>query len=183
MSRQPYTPVVATWLAFAAFAAAQPPTAIDATLEKTMKAAVAKVAPCVVQIQTAGGLDVIAPPPTTPGRPMPMNPIAALGIGAGLRTGEGPTSGVIVSPDGYVISSAFNFANKPTEVFVSVPGKRDRYVAKVIATDHSRMLTLLKIDATGLSVPQMTPKKEFKVGQYALALGRTWASADNPPSV
>lgn len=183
MSRPLCIPVLATCLTFAGLSAAQPPGGLDAALEKTTKAAVAKVAPSVVQIQTAGGLDVIAPPPTPGNQRMPMNPIAALGIGTGLRTGEGPTTGVIVSPDGYVISSAFNFANKPTEVFVSVPGKRDRYVAKVVATDHARMLTLLKIDATGLPVPQATPKKEIKVGQYALAVGRTWASADSPPSV
>src|SRR5205807_1656849 len=93
--------VLASWLACAALAAAQPPAdgGLDAALEKTLKAAVAKVAPSVVQIQTAGGLDVIAPPPT-PGQPQPMNPMAALGIGTGLRAGEGPTTGLVVSPDG-----------------------------------------------------------------------------------
>jgi S1-C subfamily serine protease/predicted esterase len=182
MSRFIRIPALLTWLAFGTFAAAQPAgdAGLDSALETALKAAVHKVAPCVVQIQTAGGLDVISTGPA-PGRG-PMNPMAALGIGSGIRAGEGPTTGVIVSPDGYVLSSAYNFANKPTEIFVAVPGKRDRFVAKVIASDHSRMLTLLKIDASGLPVPQAAPKKEFKVGQWALALGRTWSSPDSPPS-
>ena len=39
------------------------------------------------------------------------------------------------------------------------------------------------MDATGLSVPSATPKKEIRIGQWALALGRTWASLDSLPSV
>ena len=90
----------------------------------------ARVAPCVVQIETQGGVDVVH----------------AAGGGM-IRRGMGPTSGLIVSADGYIISSAFNFANKPTTIDVSVPGQKDRYPAKVVATDQTRMLTLLKIDA------------------------------------
>ena len=66
--------------------------------------------------------------------------------GAMIRHGLGPTSGLIVGADGYIISSAFNFANKPTTIDVSVPGQKQRYPAKVIATDQTRMLTLLKIE-------------------------------------
>ena len=35
-----------------------------------------------------------------------------------MRKGVGPTSGLIISADGYVISSAFNFANKPSAIIV-----------------------------------------------------------------
>ena len=39
--------------------------------------------------------------------------------------GTGPTTGLIVSEDGYVLSSAFNFINQPTSILVSLPsGKR-----------------------------------------------------------
>jgi serine protease Do len=140
---------------------------LEALQEKAMKAAVAKVAPCVVQIETSGGSDVVGS-----------------GLGSPqIRKGTGPTTGLIVAADGYVISSAFNFANKPSAIFVAVPGHKDRFVAKVVATDHSRMVTLLKIEASGLPVPTATPKKEIHVGQWSLALGRTWAGLDTPPSV
>jgi S1-C subfamily serine protease len=35
------------------------------------------------------------------------------------------------------------------------------------------MLTLLKLEATGLPVPPLAPKKEVEVGQWSVALGRT----------
>src|SRR5262249_54514422 len=135
--------------------------------EKALKAAVARVAPCVVQIETTGGTDLIGSGPR----------------GAQVRKGVGPTSGVSVAPDGYIISSAFNFANKPSGIFVSVPGKPERHVAKVVATDHTRMLTLLKIDADDLPVPVPAPKKDMRVGQWAVAVGRTITSLDHAPSV
>ena len=95
----------------------------------------------------------------------------------------GPTTGLVVAADGYVITSAFNFANKPSAVFVSVPGHKERYVAKVVATDTTRMLTLLKIPPGKLPVPTAAPKGEIRVGQTAVALGRTWTGVDQPPSV
>jgi S1-C subfamily serine protease/predicted esterase len=132
-----------------------------------MKVAVEKVAPCVVQIETTGGTDIIDTGPR--GQP--------------IRKGVGPTTGLIVSPDGYIISSAFNFANKPSLILVAIPNRKERLPAKVISTDHARFLTLLKVEATGLPVPTATPRKEFKVGQWSLALGRTWSAVEHPPSV
>lgn len=140
--------------------------------EKAQKAAIAKVAPSVVQIETTGGTELIQAGPK----------------GQQIRKGVGPTTGVIVATDGYVISSAFNFANKPSAIFVTVPGHQERYVAKVVATDTSRMLTLLKIEASNLVVPAAVPKKEMQIGQWALALGRTLEQPhdrklEGPPSV
>src|SRR6266478_3909836 len=147
------------------FVSAQPPGELDAAQEKAIKDAVLRVAPCVVQIETSGGADVIVTGPRGSQQ---------------VRKGSGPTTGVVVGADGFIISSAFNFANKPTDIFVTVPGKK-RYVAKVVATDTTRMLTLLqllKIDPTDLPlpIPQATPKGEIKVGQTAIALGRTLES-------
>lgn len=129
--------------------------AANEATEKAMKAAAAGAAPWTVKIETAGGREVVGGGP-----------------GQGVRKGVGPTTGVIVDPDGYVVSSSFNFANKPTDIFVTVPG-RPRTVAKVVANDTSRLLTLLKVDLTGLPVPTAVPKREIQVGQWALALGRT----------
>src|SRR5438034_6172832 len=139
------------WLAIGlAPLAAQPATEdTEDLLQKAMKAAVARVAPSVVQIETSGGSDI-------------------LGSGPGMfRKGAGPTTGLVVAADGYVISSAFNFANKPTGVFATIPGRKERFVAKIVATDHTRMLTLLKIDAAGLPVPEVAPKGELRIGQWA----------------
>ncbi|MBV9122629.1 MAG: PDZ domain-containing protein [Planctomycetes bacterium] len=139
---------------------------LDALEELAMKAAVQKVAPSVVQIETTGGTDILETGPE--------------GV---VRKGMGPTTGLVVEADGYIISSAFNFANKPTAIFVQVPGHKDHYVAKVVATDQTRMLTLLRIEANGLPLPVAAPKKDFRVGQWSLALGRTWSTPEGPPSV
>ena len=137
--------------------------------EKAMKAAAAKVAPSTVRIETAGGQDMVVWTDRASGAP--------------IRKVAGPTTGVVVDPDGLIITSSFNFINKPTDIFVNVPGK-GRAVAKVIATDQSRMLTLLKTDMKGLTVPQAFPKKEIEVGLWSLALGRTLnPNVEQSPSI
>jgi serine protease Do len=161
---------VAALAAVLSVSAAGPDADFDELQEKAIKAAVRQVAPCVVQIETSGGTDVVAAGPR--------------GL---LRRGTGPTSGLAVGEDGYIISSAFNFANKPSQIRVSVPGLKERRVAKVVATDQTRMLTLLKIDLNPgekLPLPVAAPAKDFKVGQTAIAVGRTLAaSAAELPSV
>lgn len=132
----------------------------DEAYEKAVKAAAARVAPTVAVIQTAGGLDAVAAGKDAKGKT------------TFIGRGTGPTTGVVVGADGYVVTSSFNFANKPTDIFVTVPGKA-REVAEVVATDQSRMLTLLKVKKwDGLPVPAAYPKADVKVGQTAIALGR-----------
>lgn len=141
-------------------------TDIDSANEQAIQSAVAKVAPSVVLIETTGGSERV-------------------GTGdRGVRKGIGPTTGVVVAADGYIITSAFNFANKPTSITVGVPGRKDRFIAKVVANDFSRMLTLLKIDTTGLPVPNAIPENEIRIGQWAVAVGRTLdPNPDHEPSV
>jgi S1-C subfamily serine protease len=134
--------------------------------EQAVKASARKVGPSIVQIQTTGGTDLVGSGPKGPQ----------------VRKGIGPTTGVILTTDGYIASSAFNFANKPSSIDVAVPGHKTRYIAKVIATDTTRMITLLKIDATGLPVPVPAPKSQIKIGQAALALGRTLEPDVNKPT-
>jgi serine protease Do len=163
------------WAAVVAFF--QPITAVRAAdvneaTEKAMKAASAVVAPTIVKIETAGGAEVVGGKKGGGGPPQP-----------GLRKGTGPTTGLIVAPDGFIITSAFNFANKPTDIFVTIPG-RTRLVAKVIANDQTRMLTLLKVDAQNLPVPTPIMKKEIEIGLWAMALGRTQdPDTDHAPSM
>lgn len=156
---------VAVWFALCRQAAAQD---LNEQLEKSIKDAARKVAPSVVQVITSGGTDMVV---TTPKGPV-------------FRKALGPTTGVIVSADGYVVSSTFNFINNPTTILVAVPGHKEPYVAKRIAADKSRFLTLLKIEAKGLPVAASVPAKELHVGQWSIALGRTLdTKRDGPPSI
>jgi len=146
---------------------------VNEATEKAMKAASAKVAPSVVKIETAGGTEVV--PAEKKGGPPAKG---------GIRKGTGPTTGLIVGADGFIITSAFNFANKPTDIFVTIPGRPQRLVAKIVANDQTRMLTLLKVDAKDLPVPAAYPKGQIDIGQWSLALGRTSdPDAEHPPSM
>ena len=149
-----YLALAAILLSLAPLARAQD---LNDVLEKATKDAVKKVGPCVVQIVTQGGADIVV---TTP-------------KGPSFRKALGPTTGVIVSEDGYVVSSLFNFVNDPTTILVSIPGREEPLVAKRVANDRSRMLSLLKIDAKGLPTPTASPKKDVQEGQFAIAIGRT----------
>lgn len=127
---------------------------LDALEEKAFKLAVAMVAPSVVRIQTIGGLDKVG----------------------NVLTGTGPTTGVIVSKDGYIISSSFNFISKPSSIMVWLSSGQ-KHGARVVATDKVRMLTLLKIDAKDLTPPMAAAQKSVKVGHWSLAVGRTFKGA------
>ncbi len=97
---------------------------IDAAEEQAFRRAAASVGKSVVRIQTVGGVDRVG----------------------GMLTGTAATTGVVVSEDGYLVSSAFNFISKPSTILVQVEGDHP-FAARIVATDHLRMLTLLKIDA------------------------------------
>ncbi len=129
-----------------------PGVSLEAREEAALKAAADSVAPSVVQIRTIGGFDVVE----------------------GTALADGPTTGVIVSPDGYIISSAFNFAQQPASILVTFASGKQA-PAELVATDHSRMLVLLKANGVAdLPVPTMAPVAEVRPGQWAVAVGRTF---------
>ncbi len=125
--------------------------------EDAIKAAVARVAPSVVRIETVGGLERVG----------------------NVLLGSGSTTGLIISADGYIVSSAFNFAQKPDSILVTLAGGA-RTAAKLVATDHDRKLVLLKVEPPSpLTVPEAAPADQIQVGQWAIALGRTF-DGDRP---
>ena len=124
--------------------------------EQALRAVVERVGPSVVRIETVGGLERVGK----------------------VLVGTGPTTGLVVSEDGYVISSAFNFVQQPSSILITLPSGK-RAAAKIVARDQSRMLVLLKVDADEkLAVPQAVPRSEMRVGQSAVALGRTFEQAE-----
>lgn len=131
--------------------------ALESKEEQAIKQAAALVAPSLVRIETVGGLDRVGQ----------------------VLTATGPTTGIIVASDGYIISSTFNFAARPASILVTLPDGR-RLAATQVATDKVKMLTLLKVDADNLPIPQAAPANSFRVGQWAVALGKT---LDELPSV
>ena len=89
----------------------------------------------------------------------------------GFKKAEGPTTGVILSKDGYIITSAWNFEAKPNVVSVTLSNGRT-YAAQMLGVDRAASLAMLKIDADDLPVPEFRDPQKVKVGAWALALGR-----------
>lgn len=135
-------------------------TYLDDLREQAVRKALVTVGPSVVRIETAGGLERVDR----------------------VLRGTGPTTGVVVDANGWIISSAYNLANRPAGVLVTLPNGA-RFAARVVGTDHNRMVSLLKIEHTGLVVPNVLPVREMRTGQTALALGRTWSLEEPSVSV
>jgi len=86
----------------------------------------------------------------------------------------GPSTGSIVSSDGWIITSSFPFRNQPASINV-ILANGERKPAKLIARDYSRELALLKIEVdTPLTPLLASDRKAWQVGQWALALGKTF---------
>ncbi|MFK7822321.1 MAG: PDZ domain-containing protein [Planctomycetaceae bacterium] len=123
---------------------------LDLLEQRAFQKAVARVDPSLVQIETIGGLNRVA----------------------GTIEGSASTTGMVVSEDGEILTSAFVFAAKPTSILVRLADGR-RLAATKVATDHVLQLTLLKVDASGLKPPVPVPPMDIEVGQWSLAVGRT----------
>ena len=92
-------------------------------------------------------------------------------IGGIRKQGEGNTTGVVISPDGHILTSTFNFIREASVVIVKTH-RGDERVAKILGRDDTRKICLLKIDdVAGLVVPEMQPVQDVKVGQWAISLG------------
>lgn len=78
-------------------------------------------------------------------------------------------SGVIISDDGYIVTNN-HVVNNADELMVTLSNKKT-YKAKVIGTDPSYDLAVIKIDATGLPFLLYGNSDELKIGQWVLAIG------------
>jgi serine protease Do len=78
-------------------------------------------------------------------------------------------SGVIVSQDGYIVTNN-HVVQEATDVNITLNDKRE-YKAKIIATDPSTDLALIKIDEQGLPFMTYGNSDEVKIGEWVLAVG------------
>ncbi|PCJ58289.1 MAG: hypothetical protein COA79_13610 [Planctomycetota bacterium] len=88
------------------------------------------------------------------------------------KPGEGPTTGVIISEDGYIITSTFNFIREPKIITVTLNNGK-KFNAKLLGKDNTRKICVLKI-AVGnekLKVPEFITGKKTKVGQWSVSIG------------
>ena len=79
-------------------------------------------------------------------------------------------SGVIVSPDGYILTNNHVVGDARAQVSIVMPDKRE-LKAKIVGTDEWTDIALLKIEAHGLPVLPWGDSSKLKVAQWVLAIG------------
>ena len=171
-------------------------------LEPVLQDALKKAGPFVVTVETFGGtrrlmgkdgpMDGPAPPRPRP-KPKPSNPKKPEGekdpkddkkkkkklglVAKGFQQTQGKTSGIILTADGWIMISRFALNLDPTTILITVPG-RGTFNAERVGEDTSRGIALVKIEAGDLPVPDFVHPDKVNVGQWAFALGRTFADED-----
>lgn len=82
---------------------------------------------------------------------------------------EGSGSGIIISPDGYIVTN-YHVVKNATSVKVGLYDKRV-FTAKVIGTDPLTDIAVIKIDAHDLPAAYLGNSDSVKVGQWVMAIG------------
>lgn len=153
-----------------------------------IRAALARVEPAIVTIETIGGAQpltgndpTVRPPRNRPGRPGRPRPPRGPAPEA-FRLADGPTTGLIVSDDGLILTSSFNFARDPAIITVTLADD-SRYVGKLLGVDYIRRLALLRIEASNLPACDWAAADELQVGSYVIACGRGLGGTRPAPSL
>ena len=82
---------------------------------------------------------------------------------------QGSGSGVIIRPDGYIVTNNHVVA-AAQKVEVTLDNNKT-YEAKVIGTDPATDVALIKIDAEGLPVVPFGDSDQLRLGEWVLAIG------------
>jgi serine protease Do len=125
--------------------------------EQAFQAAVTRVAGAVVRIEPVG---VSA---------------AEVGASAEATPAVGPSTGTVVAA-GRVVTTSFAVPKDVPEAIVVLPSG-GRAAGRVVGRDLSRGLVVLAVDAAAaaeLTVPEPAPRDSLAVGQWTIAVGRTW---------
>jgi len=126
---------------------------------KAFHVAAEKIMPSLVTIETYGGIATGA----------------RRGRIAGIsKPGVGPTTGLIISAEGHILTSTFNFRDRPPIITV-ILHDQSKHVARLLGRDDDRRLCLLKIDSAGqktkLPTAQPMPIHELRIGHWTISVG------------
>ena len=79
-------------------------------------------------------------------------------------------SGVMISPDGYLVTNNHVVGENVREITIALPDKRE-IRGKVVGTDAATDIALLKITVSGMPVVPWGDSSQLKVGEWVLAIG------------
>jgi S1-C subfamily serine protease len=125
--------------------------------EEAFRTAVAAVAGAVVRIE-------------------PGAAAATVNAGAEAAPSSGPSTGLVIDADGWVVTTAFAVPADVTETVVVFPDG-SRGVGRVTGRDETRGIVLLRaapLPAGIAPAAAWVPRGELAVGQWTIAVGRGW---------
>jgi len=102
------------------------------------------------------------------GRPSATVPAPYTAFNPDTLTGSSG-SGVIMSPDGYIVTN-HHVVERSTEIKVTLADKRE-YKAKLIGSDPSTDVTLIKIEENNLPFIVFGNSDSVRIGEWVLAVG------------
>jgi len=91
-------------------------------------------------------------------------------LGESQRGGSG--SGVVISHDGYIVTN--NHVVEGGDI-ITVDMDDEEYNAKIIGTDPSTDIALIKIDANGLKTVDFADSDDLAVGEWVAAVGNPFS--------
>ncbi|MDO8684286.1 MAG: trypsin-like peptidase domain-containing protein [Armatimonadota bacterium] len=122
-------------------------------------AAAAKVGKSVVNIDTLGRAQPSGLPFGLFGLPFDPQPVLP----------RGKASGVIISPDGYILTNNHVVRNTQSQTVTLWNGKR--LPARIIGVDPNTDLAVIKVDARNLPAAQFADSSSLAVGDWVIAIG------------
>lgn len=84
------------------------------------------------------------------------------------RHGEASGSGVIISPEGYIVTN--NHVVQDAKEITITLGKKT-YLAELVGRDPSTDLAVVKVDAHGLTYSEFGNSDQLRLGEWVLAVG------------
>ena len=145
---------------------------IPASRRTAITTAVERVAPAVVTVQT----EMV--------ERVPVSPLEAFfGGRSGQRVTPGLGTGFIIRQDGVVVTNAHVVAGASRVSVVMRDGTL--YSAKVLGSDETNDLAVLKVDATKMPVAPVGTSDNLLIGEWAIAIGNPYGLilGNNEPSV
>ncbi len=141
----------------------------DAAVEAAVRAATAKVAPSIVEIETLGAMpDKVADPKEDPNGPGGTS--EGVLVKRGFKQAFGPSTGIALGKE-LVLTSTFAFQREPRHIFVTRSDGKS-FVAKLLGRDEGRMIALLEVPGADLAPAPEAKTEATRVGRTALAIGR-----------
>lgn len=99
----------------------------------------------------------------------------------GTYTQQGGGTGFIITNDGLIVTNKHVAQAGDSLKAVTTDGKT--YDAKIVATDPTNDLAILKIEASGLPVVELGDSNGLQIGQWVLAVGNALGQLDNTVTV